>query len=238
MEKNAWLREKGANLRDWWALVTITNFLLILFLLGLHLLMFLAVRFAVQASVETDSDVPDGIALASQLLMLATWFAFRRELRSRPPSKNGQHLERLTRGWPDPQQTSRLTVMSSLLQRPAATWDPANIPYHRLLMFLTVDRKYAVVPFDPRKEFAFAVQMDLAAMRFEPYKTAATMSDQQINKMIFPDRYDDGDPVMIFSISSEQLQIFACLQEKNHQQFRGAPEIEEDSDEEDEKQVH
>ena len=91
---------------------------------------------------------------------------------------------------------------------------------------------YALVPIDPMKDYAVQVHEDLAAMRFEPYRTAAVISKEQVAKMTFSHLYTAGDAVVIYKISPAQLQLIALLREEEvHPPLTRVP-LKENSDEE------
>ena len=224
------------SLRDFGALITIINLTLVLILSVLHVFLYWTARMALQPFFEPEADLPDAIALASQMILLTVWLALGRQIPSNISAKNGKHLESLTTKFPNHDQVQSILAMASLVGRPAqATWDPHNIPFHRLLLFCTRDRRYAAVPLNPQTNFATAVQMDLAAVKFQPYKLAEAISAKQIQHMTFPANYRPNDGVMLFAISPEQLQIIASLHTEIRPRpaFSGAPK-----DEHEQKPVH
>ena len=213
-----WTGQTSLTLRDWSAFTTMTNFLLFLSLLALHLVTFHAAKLGFERIFEEESALPWQLAMACQIFLALLSLLFSKRLlltRSRP--KKAELLPYLAQSWPDAQQTARLEDISALMRRPAAPYDPLNDPYDRFIRFLTTNRSYLAVPFDPDSLYAHSVLRDLDVLGIEPTETLAQIPKSQVSKMCFPNLYKVGEAVRVFSVTLETIQLFAALPRSDHQ---------------------
>ena len=207
-----WTGQTSLTLRDWSAFTTMTNFLLFLSLLALHLVTFHAAKLGFERIFEEESALPWQLAMACQILLALLSLLFSKRLlltRSRP--KKAEILPYLAQSWPDAQQTARLEDISALMKRPAAPYDPRNEPYDRFIRFLTIDRRYLAVPFDPASLYAHSVLRDLDVLGIEPTETLTKIPESKIKIMCFPNLYKVDEPVRVYRVTQATIQLLAQL---------------------------